>query len=425
MRRRVCRASLVNSTLWTNGRGGRYGPPVHRPGALAIRDPAVGISLEGLLERYQFTANRRRNRDCSRSDLPRISKWNCRTSHQRCGFPRSLRRSVVAAPLVLPLPAPPRPKSSVASNMNVLIIKLGAAGDVVRTTTLLRRLDGQITWLTQAKNTVLLEGVKEGLKCVCWEQRNQTKGTLYDLVINLEDTQEIGSFLKLLEYKQLFGAYLGSGNSLRYTDDSRPWFDLSIISRYGKQQADQLKYENRRTYQELIFEGLGWRFEGERYCLPEPTKTGLKGDVAIAPQAGPIWPMKNWAYYDDLERTLKRNGLIVNVLPKRSSVLEHLGDVSNHRCLVSGDTLPMHLALGSEVRCISLFTCTSQWEIHDYGLQRKIVSPLIKEFFYKRGFAERATSAITLEEVATAVLEQLDAASKPNAVPVGFISMAE
>jgi heptosyltransferase-2 len=321
--------------------------------------------------------------------------------------------------------AAPKPNSLVASNMNVLIIKLGAAGDVVRTTTLLRRLSGRITWLTEAKNTVLLEGVREGLKYVCWEQRDKTKGTLYDLVINLEDTQEIGSFLKLLKYRQLFGAYLDSGNSLCYTDDSRPWFDLGVLSRYGKQRADQLKYENRRTYQELIFEGLGWRFEGERYSLPQPMKTGLNGDVAIAPQAGLIWPMKNWVYYDDLERTLKRNGLIVNVLPKRSSVLEHLGDVWNHRCLVSGDTLPMHLALGNKVQCVSLFNCTSPWEIHDYGLQRKIVSPLIKEFFYKRGFSERATSAITLEEVASAVLEQLDAASTPNAVPAAVISMAE
>lgn len=176
--------------------------------------------------------------------------------------------------------------------MNVLIIKLGAAGDVVRTTTLLRRLGGQITWLTEAKNAVLLEGVNEDLKCVSWDQREQIKGILYDLVINLEDTHEVGSFLKLVEYKQVFGAYVDSGNSLHYTDDSRPWFDLGILSRYGKQQADQLKYENRRTYQDLIFEALGWRFEGERYCLPEPTKTGLKGDVAIAPQAGPIWPIK-------------------------------------------------------------------------------------------------------------------------------------
>jgi len=85
----------------------------------------------------------------------------------------------------------------------------------------------------------------------------------------------------------------------------------------------------------------------------------------------------------------------------------------------------MHLALGSEVRCVSLFTCTSPWEIHDYGLQRKIVSPLIKEFFYKRGFAERATSAITLEDVVAAVLEQIDAPSTANAVRVGNISMAE
>ena len=309
--------------------------------------------------------------------------------------------------------------------MNVLIVKLGAAGDVVRTTTVLRRLSGHITWLTEAKNTVLLEGGKEGLKCVCWEQRDQTKGTPYDLVINLEDTHDVGSFLELLQYKQLFGAYVDSGNCLRYTDDSQPWFDLGILSRYGTEKADQLKYENRRTYQELIFEGLGWRFEGERYYLAEPKKTGLKGDVAIAPQAGPIWPMKNWAYYDDLERTLKRNGLIVNVLPKRSSLVEHLGDVLNHRCLVSGDTLPMHLALGSEVRCVSLFTCTSPWEIHDYGVQRKIVSPLIKEFFYKRGFAERATTAISLDEVLAAVLEQLDAASKPYAVPVGNLSTTE
>src|SRR6476661_2198321 len=102
----------------------------------------------------------------------------------------------------------PKPNSLVASNMNVLIIKLGAAGDVVRTTTLLRRLGGQITWLTEAKNTVLLEGVKEGLKCVCWEQRDQTKDTLYDLVINLEDMHDVGSFLELLQYKQLFGAYV-------------------------------------------------------------------------------------------------------------------------------------------------------------------------------------------------------------------------
>jgi hypothetical protein len=97
---------------------------------------------------------------------------------------------------------------------------------------------------------------------------------------------------------------------------------------------------------------------------------------------------------------------VVNVLPKRNSLLEHLGDVQGHRCLVSGDSLPMHLALGTRTRCVTLFTCTSPWEICDYGLQTKIVSPLLEEFFYKRDFDARATTAIGLDEVREAVTRQ-------------------
>jgi ADP-heptose:LPS heptosyltransferase len=103
--------------------------------------------------------------------------------------------------------------------------------------------------------------------------------------------------------------------------------------------------------------------------------------------------------------------LIVNVLPKRSSLLEHLSDVRNHCCLVGGDSLPMHFALGTRTRCVTLFTCTSPWEIYDYGVQTKIVSPRLKEFFYKRSYDERATKAITVDEVFGAVMVQLDASA--------------
>ena len=64
---------------------------------------------------------------------------------------------------------------------------------------------------------------------------------------------------------------------------------------HGRTRADALKLQNRRTYQELIFAGLGLRFDGERYVLPAPAATDLSGDVAIAPVAGPVWPMKGWA----------------------------------------------------------------------------------------------------------------------------------
>ncbi len=295
--------------------------------------------------------------------------------------------------------------------MSLLIIKLGATGDVVRTTPLLRRLDGEITWLTAAKNAVLLENLTGNLRCFPWEDRQLIPDFKYDLIINLEDTLEVGSYLQTLQTTQHFGAYVDSQNDLRYTDDSQGWFDLSLISAYGKQKADKLKFQNRQAYQELIFEGLGFRFGGEPYLLPAPTETDLVGDVAIAADAGPVWPMKKWAYYDELKHHLEGRGLTVNVLPERSSLLEHLCDVKNHHCLVGGDSLPMHFALGTGTPCVTLFTCTSPWEIYEYGVQKKIISPLLEEFFYKRGHDNRATTAINVDEVLGAVMAQLEAAA--------------
>jgi heptosyltransferase II len=296
------------------------------------------------------------------------------------------------------------------NSLNILIIKLGATGDVVRTTPLLRRLAGQITWITAKRNTVLLDGLHENLRCFSWEERANILDSHYDLAINLEDTIDVAQFLRTVKCRELFGAYLGSNNSVTYTDSSRKWFDLSLISSYGRDEADRLKLFNRQTYQELIFNGLGLRFASERYLLPEPIETGLSGDIAIAADAGPVWPMKKWAYYGELREQLEAEGLRVNVLPERSSLLEHLADVGNHRCLVGGDSLPMHFALGIGTRCVTLFNCTSPWEIYDYGVQNKIVSPLLEKFFYKRGYDASATTAISLEEVENAVLTQLEQA---------------
>jgi heptosyltransferase-2 len=293
--------------------------------------------------------------------------------------------------------------------MSILIIKLGAAGDVVRTTPLLRRLDGPVSWITAESNLALLQGIDREVRCVSWENRKNVADTAYDLVINLEDDRDSSSFLKQLKFKQLFGAHLNGNDELTYTSNSRAWFDLSLISTYGREKADRLKLLNRRTYQELIFDGLGVGFKGEPYYLPPPRPTRLQGDVAISSTAGAVWPMKKWAYYDELKNELESAGLKVNVLESRPTLLEHLADVQGHRCLVSGDSLPMHLALGSGVRCVSIFTCTSPWEIYGYGLQEKVISPFLQKFFYKRGYDPTATTAISVRKVMDAVMAQLDA----------------
>ena len=294
--------------------------------------------------------------------------------------------------------------------MNVLIIKLGATGDVVRTTPLLRRLAGRVTWVTSAKNRTLLEGLTGSnveLRALSWEERAQIAGSSFDLAISLEDDLETATLLKSVHYDRLFGAYANGTGEMKYTEDARRWFDLSLISVHGRKQADALKFQNRRTYQDLVFDGLGLGFQGEPYLLPPTPESPLRGDVAIAPEAGAVWPMKKWAYFDRLKTELENRGLKVNVLPTRPTLLDHLADVRGHRCFVSGDSLPMHLALGSGIPGVALFTCTSPWEIHEYGLLTKLVSPLLGDYFYQRGFDPRATTAIPFDEVFTAVLRQL------------------
>jgi heptosyltransferase-2 len=296
--------------------------------------------------------------------------------------------------------------------MKTLIVKLGATGDVVRTTPLLRRLKGDVVWLTAAKNRTLLEGLSDlavNLDVLCWEERADLEGRSFDLVIQLEDDAETAAIQQSVRTARLFGAYQGDAGVMSYTRDSSRWFELSLISEFGRKKADELKVRNRSTYQKLIFDGLEMEFAGEEYFLPPTIESKLTGDVAIAPEAGAVWPMKKWAHFEWLKSELERRGLKVNYLPTRATLLEHLADVRGHRCVVSGDSLPMHLALGSRIPCVALFNCTSPWEIHDYGILTKLVSPLLEEFFYKRGFDARATTAIKQDEVLSAVLQSAEA----------------
>ena len=88
--------------------------------------------------------------------------------------------------------------------MNILIIKLGATGDVVRTTPLLKQLAGGISWITAAKNVPLLAGLTKTLRSVSWEQRGQFCDRDYDFVINLEDTPDVAQFLPSAEIQKTF-----------------------------------------------------------------------------------------------------------------------------------------------------------------------------------------------------------------------------
>lgn len=287
--------------------------------------------------------------------------------------------------------------------MKILIIKLGASGDVVRTTTLLHLFsEDQVDWITSDANTILLQGIQNISRVIKQSEAERTEFGGYDLVINLEDNIEAAKIYMKVPHRQLYGAYLDNDGNMRYTEDSSAWFDLSLISRHGLEKANQLKYANQKSFQEIIFNSLGYEFKGETYFLPRSRVTDLYGDVAIAPKAGNIWPMKNWAYFDELSNLLRAEGYTVNYLQARATMLEHLSDVRNHSVLISGDSLPMHFALGSGINCLTFFTCTSPAEIYNYGVMTKLISPDLEKYFYKRDFQIEATTSIRLSQAVEA-----------------------
>jgi len=291
---------------------------------------------------------------------------------------------------------------------NILICKTRALGDVVRTTPILRVINGNIFWLTSKEAVELLPKL-ETLKILTPNEIDVLENIDFDLVLSLEEDAELAKFLTKLRYRKLIGVYYDfESNSLSYTDESKEWYDMSLISKYGKEKADLLKWENRKSYQEILFGMIGKKFKGEEYLLnyeiSHIQKKHRKKVIAIEKRAGEVWPMKMWPYYDELKAKIEKEGYEVIVLRQRDTLIEYIKDIDEADILICGDTLAMHLGIYLRKKVIALFLCTSPWEIYDYGRVVKIVNPFLKEAFYRRDYDEKLVKGITVDMVFEAFL---------------------
>jgi heptosyltransferase-2 len=288
-----------------------------------------------------------------------------------------------------------------------LILKLGALGDVLRTTTLLHILPPGVTWVTSAKAAPLLEQNSFIHRlCLIENLDSSIVHEPFDLVINLEDEMAAARLASQVQAAKRLGPYLGE-NGVAYEESSRPWFDMSLSSRFGKEKADQLKRENLKTYQDLTFTMLGKTFEGEEYILKAPDGVApATGLIGLERRVGDVWPMKQWNKFDALARELERSGFRLKFLEQRPRLQQYIEDIQQCEVVVSGDTLAMHIALALRKKVVAIFTCTSPQEIYDYGRLVKVVSPLWKKYFYRREYVSEAADAIALRQVLDAVLTQ-------------------
>ena len=345
---------------------------------------------------------------------------------------------------------------------NLAIIKTGALGDVLRTTSILPGLterypDSRIVWVTARAAVDLvrlhplvaqvevfdsasladLESLGARLGLVPWER-----------VISLDDEELCCRLATRLGAKRLTGAwYDETARARAYTPDSAPWFDMGLLSVHGKLLADQLKVENTRSQPQIYAEMLGVPMGkpslpllsgSELFARQFAERHELAGNgpvVGLNTGAGGRWTSKTLP----VERVLavcrtvheqlagrvtflllggrdeaRRNAELAECLGSvvrlvdggtDNSLLDFAALISNCDLLFTSDSLALHMAVARNVRLVAFFAPTSAAEIELYGLGEKVVSTAPDACSYR---FDADTSTLTVERLADAILRQLD-----------------
>jgi ADP-heptose:LPS heptosyltransferase len=331
----------------------------------------------------------------------------------------------------------------------ILIIKLDAMGDVLRTTALLPALAGAhpeaaITWITRrescpllARNPYLSDVIEYGPDALA-----QLQVRCFDRVINLDAGKISASLASLANGKQKDGFVLRSRGFVQPTNAAaRTWLEMGVF--------DDLKRKGRKTYQDLMLEIIGIEGAPHHYVLELSEDERAQGRmhlerlgvdlvrpvIGLNTGAGGRWELKRWREdgYLELVDRLARNHNVQFVLlggpeererharlASRSRVpladsgcdnpVRHFAAiVAACSLVICGDTLAMHLSLALGRRTIVLFGPTSAAEIEMYGLGEKIVPAMDCLACYKSAcdFIPNCMDLISTDMVEAAVERQL------------------
>lgn len=287
---------------------------------------------------------------------------------------------------------------------DILIIKLGALGDVVRTTAILNVLEGHITWVTKPNAKPLLCGI--GKINFLTDNPEGIRGKHFDVVYNLDDDLEGCSILKLITFDRLYGFYEESGRVLPMPE-AEEWWAMSLN---GPDDRNERKQENCKSFQYFLFKNIGRVFNGERYVFGFTPKDVDKKVIGLEVEAGGRWPMKKWPYYSELKKRLTDEGFDVRIFGFKEDIRDYVDDINSCGIVVSGDTLALHIALALKKKVIALFGPTSPYEIEMYGEGKKLYADMPCLVCFKKSVCEKSPScmqSISVDEVYNAVKELL------------------
>ncbi|MGB9696156.1 MAG: glycosyltransferase family 9 protein [Ignavibacteria bacterium] len=148
----------------------------------------------------------------------------------------------------------------------ILIIKLGAAGDVIRTTPLLFPLkrhfpDYKVFWLTYYTELLPQKsniGVDEPL-LMNFQNALYLQQTNFDILINLDKDREALALASKINAKTKYGFYLKDGICYPLSSSAQHKYLTGIF--------DVISKANIKSYLQEIFEICGYKYNGEEYIL--------------------------------------------------------------------------------------------------------------------------------------------------------------
>jgi heptosyltransferase-2 len=250
----------------------------------------------------------------------------------------------------------------------ICIIKLGALGDVLRTTPILRYLKQKpcaITWVTE----------KDALRFVT--------NALVDDPVAFKDGLALGPFDVLYNFDEDKTACELAERVKATIKKGYGWngtafhpFDKDAQYAYDLTRDDDLKFKkNRKNYQEIIFGTAGDVFRGEEYVFERKPSGPAVYDIGINYLVGDKFPLKTWPHWRAFEQTFKDKARI-SIQRIFSSMEEYITWIDNCNILITTDSLGMHIAIALKKKVIALLGNTSQTEINLYGRGIKHFTPL-------------------------------------------------
>lgn len=276
---------------------------------------------------------------------------------------------------------------------SILIIKLGALGDVIRTTPLIVRFREEfpnchITWLTHSPDVLPSDTINTILKPDAFSLFHIQQSS-YDIAINLDKEAEACQLLSAVDAKEKYG--------FAYREKTIVPATPAAIHKLMTGFFDGLSQANTKSYLEEIFEICHRDFRMEPYLINKNTALSAQwkerlgalasGKVIIGLNTGcgPRWNTRLWPenYWTALANSLREAGFYPVFL---GGSLEH--EKNTRMAAATGTHYPGHFSLEEFIAltnaCDVILTQVSMMMHIATALQKRMV--LMNNIFNKYEF---------------------------------------